>query len=288
MGFTPGQVLGGMRVDLGPVQFGVVDGAGVAWRIGVDGLQGWDSPEIRTQLTQREADHGAWAGPTYLGERPVTLAGTITAPDGPALDGAIEQLLAAASITDTTLVVWESIPKQAVVRRSGKTVVQRVTDRIATYSVLVTAPDPRRYGTVQQSQTTALPSVTGGLVLPATLPWTLSAASVTGAIAAVNEGTVLTRPVLSIAGPVSPPQVAALYPDGTVRMLTYGLPLLAGEVLTIDTDAHTAMVGGASRRRWLQGPWPDIPPTSSVLFQFLAATYSPTATLTATWRSAWI
>lgn len=286
--YVPGQSLGGMRVDFGPVQFGLVDAAGVAWRLGADGLQGWDSPEVRTQLTDREFDHGSWMGPVWFGARPVTMAGTIVAPDAPSLDVAIEQLLAADALGDTTLVVHESIPKQAVVRRSGKPIIKRETDTVVTFSLLVTAPDPRRYDPNLQQASTALPSVSGGLVLPAAPPWVLSASSVQGAIGAVNAGTMPTRPVFTIAGPVTQPQVATTYPDGSVKALSYSQSLLTGDLLIIDTDAHTVMLGGASRRRYISGTWPEIPASTQVLFQFRAATYNSSASLTASWRSAWI
>lgn len=289
MGYTPGQALGGIQVGLGSIRLGMVDDAGVAWTVGADGLQGWDSAEVRTQITQREADHGAWQGPIYLGERPITLAGTITAPDQARLDGAIEQLLAAVSLTDTVLTVYETIPKQCTVRRSGKPLTPRITDCIATYSVMVTAGDPRRYSTVQGSGSTGLPVTTGGLVLPATMPWTLSAVTVRGEIDITNDGTFSTRPQFVISGPVTQPQVATLYPDGTIALLAYSDTLGAGDNLVIDTDAHTVMLNGtASRRRYLSGQWPEIPAGGSAAVQFRAASYSASALLTATWRSAWI
>lgn len=286
--YVPGQSLGGMRVDFGGVSFGLVDAAGVAWRIGADGLQGWDSPEVRTQLTDREFDHGSWMGPVYFGARPITLAGTIVAPDAPSLDAAIEQLLAADALGDTTLIVYESTPKQVTVRRSGKPVIKRETDTVVTFSLLVTAPDPRRYDPNLQQTSTALPSVSGGLTLPAAPPWALSATAISGVIGAVNAGTMATRPTFTIAGPVNQPQVATTYPDGTVKALTYSLNLISGDRLVIDTDAHTVMLGGTSRRRYISGDWPEIPASTQVLFQFRAATYNAAAQLTAAWRSAWI
>jgi hypothetical protein len=189
-------------------------------------------------------------------------------------------------------VVYElTSPKQAVVRRSGKPLMAYVTDRIATYSVMVTAGDPRRYSTTVQSGTTGLPTTSGGLTFPATFPITFSAATVTGVIGAVNVGTFETRPVLTIAGPVTAPSVAATYPDGTVKQLIYSLDLQSGDVLTLDTDAHSVMLNGnTSRRRFLTaaGGWPTIPAGSSVTYQFQSSTYNASATLTATWRSAWM
>jgi hypothetical protein len=288
--FTVGQDLGGLSVDLGAIPLGRVDANGVAWSL--QSFDGWDSAEVRSEYTEREADHGAWASPVYLGSRPITLAGTVTAPDRTTLEDALERLRTAAALGDTTLVVYElSGSKQATVRRSGKPLMAYVTDRIATYSVLMTAADPRRYSTSLQSGTTGLPTTTGGLTFPATFPITFSATTVSGQINAVNSGSMDTRPVLTIAGPVVAPTVSTLYPDGTVRQLIYSLDLATGDVLTIDTDAHTVILnGGVSRRRFMSVPsgWPTIPAASSVNYQFQSSTYNATAMLTATWRSAWM
>ncbi|MFE7954372.1 hypothetical protein [Streptomyces sp. NPDC057413] len=268
------------------MELGAVDSFGVAWVLQT--LEGWDSPEVRAEFTDRQADHGAWASPVYLGARPITLGGKIVAPSSALLQQAMERLRAAASLTDTVLTVAEEVPKQATVRRSGKPLLQFETDTVATYSVMVTAADPRRYETTLQSATTGLPATTGGLTLPAAMPWTVSATSVSGQINAVNTGTIATRPVFSISGPVQQPQVSVLTEDGTVRTLAYADTLGTGDVLVIDAGAHTVALGAASRRRYLSGQWPEIPPESSVMISFTAASYDPSATLTAQWRSAWL
>lgn len=286
---VPGQVLGGMTASLGSLLLGAVDSSGVAWSLAT--LEGWDSPEVRSTLTDRESDHGSWYAPVYLGSRPVTLTGVITAPDGPTLDTAIEQLIAMVTFTDTTLVVYESIPKQCTVRRSGKPIIQRLTDRIASYSILVTAADPRRYDVDLQTQSTALNSTSGGLVFPVTFPITFSATSVAGSITAANAGSMDTRPVFTVTGPATAPQIITLYPDGTTKALSYSSlagGLGTGEQLVIDTDAHTVLSGAASRRRWVSGDWPTIPAFTSVQFQFRDSPYNAATLLTASWRSAWM
>jgi hypothetical protein len=187
--------------------------------------------------------------------------------------------------------VWEATPKQALVRRSGKVLAEYVTDRTATWSVMVTAADPRRYSTTLQSGTTGLPTTTGGLTFPAAFPLAFSATTVSGQINATNSGSMDTRPVLTIAGPVVAPVVSALYPDGSVRQLAYSLDLASGDVLVIDTDAHTVVLnGGVSRRRFMTvaSGWPTIPAGSAVNYQFQSSTYSALPMLTATWRSAWM
>lgn len=288
MAYTPGTVLDGLGATLGSVRLGAVDDAGVAWRLQT--LEGWDSPDIRADFADREGDHGAWPSPVYLGARPITLGGTIVAPSRSALETAMEQLRAAAGLTDTVLTVWESVPKQAVVRRSGKPLMQYVTDTTATYSVMVTAADPRRYGTVLESRTTGMPATSGGLSFPATVPLTLSATGGPGQVTAVNAGTFETRPVLLLAGPVTAPVVSALYADGSQRQLLYSQDLGDGDVLTIDTDTRSVLLGGVSRRRFMtvSGPWPVIPANQSVTYLFKSTPYSATATLTVQWRSAWM
>jgi hypothetical protein len=160
----------------------------------------------------------------------------------------------------------------------------------------VTAADPRRYSTTLQSGTTGLPATTGGLVFPAAFPLAFSATTVSGQINASNSGSMDTRPVLTITGPVVAPVVSALYPDGTVRQLIYSIDLASGDVLTIDTDAHTVFLNGSvSRRRFMTvaSGWPTIPAAtasgpSAVNYQFQSSTYNGTAMLTAAWRSAWM
>jgi len=289
MPYTPGSALDGLRASLGSVDLGAVDSDGTAWFLQT--LEGWDSPESRSEFTDREGDHGAWASPVYLGSRPITLSGTIIAPTRDFLEAAMDRLRVAAGLTDTVLTVWETVPKQTTVRRSGKPLMQYVTDTVATYSVMVTAADPRRYSTSLQSETTQLPSSSGGLTPPVTPPLTSTAVTVAGEITADNDGTFETRAVFTVTGPADSPQILTAMPDGSVVFLNYTDILFSGDQLVIDTDAKTCVLNGVvSRRRFLVTPtgWPTIPALSSVSVQFRAKYYNSSATLTASWRSAWM
>lgn len=289
MPYTPGSALDGLSATLGDVALGAVDEAGVGWHLQT--LDGWDSPETRAEFTDREGDHGAWAGPVYLGSRPITLAGTIVAPSQELLEQGMDRLRVAAGLTDTLLTVWETTPKQAVVRRSGKLLMQYITDATATFSVMVTAADPRRYSTELQEGTAGLPSSTGGVTPPLTPPVASDAVVVSGEITATNLGTFKTRPVFVIDGPVDRPQILVQAPDGKVTFLTYSQALYDGDQLVIDTGAKTCVLNGSvSRRRFLILPtgWPVIPAKSMVAIQFQARYYDSSAQLTARWRSAWM
>jgi hypothetical protein len=286
--YTPGSTLGGLRVDLGTIPLGGVDSAGVAWAL--TKLEGWDSPDIWITHSRRMADHGAWASPAYMQPRVLAPQGTIVAPSRAVLDGALDQFQAAVSLGDTLFVVYETTPKQCIVRRSGKLLVERQTDRVATYSALLTAADPRRYSTTLQSQSAGLPQVTGGTALPWTLPLTIASGSQSGTLTLTNAGTTATRPVLTITGPVTPPTaIVVQLSDGSVRQLTYSDALNSGDQLVIDCNAHTVMLNGtASRRRYLSGQWPEIPPGGSATIQWTSNGYSSAALLTGTCRSAWM
>ncbi|MFF7982276.1 hypothetical protein ACFZDK_24630 [Streptomyces sp. NPDC007901] len=289
MPYTPGAALDGLQATLGAIALGTVDSNGVAWILQT--LEGWDSPDVRAEFTERDGDHGAWASPVYLGARPITLGGTLVAPSRTALEQAMDQLRVAAALTDTVLTVWESTPKQATVRRSGKPIMQYLTDTRATFSVMVTAADPRRYGVDLQSGTIGLPFTTGGLTPPVTPPLVSSATTVSGQVSAVNSGTFDSRPVFTIGGSVIAPQVVVQSPDGTVRFLNYSDTLFTGDQLVIDTDAKTvALNGSTSRRRYLTVPsgWPVIAAGGSTTVLFRASAYDSSAQLTVTWRSAWL
>jgi hypothetical protein len=279
--------IGAIPVTLGNLSLSAVDDAGVTW-LHTD-LKGWSSPGLRAELQPRQADHGAWASPVYLDARPITITGMIAAPTTAARDAAVEQLIAAASLTDTVLTVEDSIPKQATVRRSGEVLVELLGLYGATYSLIVTAPDPRRYSTVLQSQSTALPSTSGGLSVPVSTPLSISTTTVSGSITLVNEGTIGTRPVFTVTGPVTNPTITVQYPDGTVRALLYSSSLEAGDELVVDTDLHSVVLNGAvSRRLYLSGQWPEIPPGTAVTVGWYADSYDANALLTGTCRSAWM
>lgn len=279
--------IGPTPISLGSLELSVRDDSGVDWI--VTDVKGWSGSGVRAETTARQADHGAWASPVYLDSRPITLTGVVSAPSREYRDAAAEQLLTAVSLTDTLLVIGETTPKQVTVRRSGEPIIELVNSYSFTYSALVTAPDPRRYSTVLQSQTTGLPSVTGGLVLPIVLPITFSTTSTGGAFTLTNEGTIATRPTFTVTGPAANFVISCTQPGGEITQLTYSDSIGVGDTLVIDTDAHTVMLNGTvSRRRYLSGTWPEILPGSSLSVQWSALAYDAAAMLTGTCRSAWM
>lgn len=289
-GLQPGYRFTPLLIQLGDIVFGQVDTDGVHWHCST--LSGWDGTEVKTTITPRQSAHGSDMSTVYLAERVITLAGKIIAPNAATLDRALDRLLAAAALGDTLLTVGESTPKQAVVRRSGKPLAERLTGTVVDWSLLLTASDPRRYDTTLHTATTPLPSSSGGLVLPAAPPWDLTGAvTVGGFIQADNtpvaDGGIDSPPLLTITGPVQQPVVTARYADGTTAALNYAGDVAGGDTLTIDCATRQVTIGGSSRRRYLSGDWLTVPP-GGVSLLFGALTYNATTTLTASWRPAWI
>ncbi|GAA3384511.1 hypothetical protein [Streptomyces racemochromogenes] len=279
--------LGSRPVTLGSLQLSISDDSGVDWV--VTDLQGWSSPGVRAEASPRQADHGSWPAPVYLDARPITIVGSIEAQTESARDAAVEQLIAAVALEDTILTVAESIPKQVTVRRSGDVLVQLEGPYNASYSLMVTAYDPRRYSTTLQTQSTGLPSVTGGLTLPISMPISFATTITGGAFTLINDGSIGTRPVFTVQGPAVNPIIVCTHPDGTVDQLSYAATLVLGDTLVIDTAAHSVTLNGTvSRRRYLSGSWPEIGPTSSLAVQWSALAYDAAALLTGTCRSAWM
>lgn len=280
--------IGAIPVTLGSLPLSVVDDAGVTW-LNTD-LKGWSSPGVRAELQLRQADHGAWASPVYLEPRPITITGAIMAPSTAARDAAVEQLIAAVALTDTLLVVQETIPKQVTVRRSGDLLISKVGPYGAEYSLLVTAADPRRYSTTLQSRSAALPSVTGGLTLPITMPLTITATTASGSITLVNDGSIATRPTLTVTGPtVGGFTIVATRPDGVTTQQTYSDTLNTGDSLVLDASSRQVTLNNqVSRRLYLSGTWPEIPAQSQITFSWTCPNYDAGALLTGTARSAWM
>jgi hypothetical protein len=277
---------------LGSLPLNVTDDAGVDWI--VTGNGGWKgSPATTQQPTQRQTDHGAYPSAAYLTPRNLPLAVTIKAPDKSALDEAIEQIKAAATLTATTLRVQSArYDRTATVYAQGEVLVTEY-GAAADVSLSLVATDPRLYGTVGYSASCNLPSTSGGLTFPIILPALFTATVSSGQIPVGNLGNIGSRPLLRITGPCVTPLVTLQRPDGGIQQLTYNGTLAALDFLDLDCDRHTAILDGTANRRGLltvNGGWPEIPAGAhsdecSLLFNAASTTGAPT--LTASWADTW-
>lgn len=235
---------GGLVTAPGMVQYGEILIPG--WR----DLVGWrDRPAVELSDSPRPQAHGSYPGDVFSGSRVVTytfmLRGT---PDAKAvavdtleryapLDG-VERFL---TVDDGTG-AWF-----AWARVTGLQVPQGAHYRHGPVecSVQFTCADPRRYALVEKSATVTLPTSTGGLDYPLDYPLDYGT-SASGSVGADNDGGANTPVVVVFIGPLDTPRLVA---SGRWS-LGFDINLAAGESLTVDTAAGTALLNGSADRTY--------------------------------------
>lgn len=279
--------LDGLGIELGTLNLTTIDAAGVSWRT-FSPLVGWDgSPASSVQLTQKPRFPGAWASPRNFAARPVTLNGMIEAPDEDTLQTAIEQLNAAATLSDTVLTVQRgSTTRSLIVFRQGEVLVSDVTSTIVNWSLQLVASDPRKF-TAALAGSTGLPFTTGGLTVPLVVPLVISSTGSAGTVELTNPGNAVGPVVVRIDGPANGPLVTHL---GTGLELTFDSTLVldAGEWLEVDMEAQTALANGQANRNSsiVSRGWSGFEPGSN-LWRVDSAAFDPATTFTITATPSW-
>jgi Siphovirus-type tail component, C-terminal domain len=289
--YTPasgnGTILSGVSIPLGEV-----DGNGIAWLI--NRLEGWDSPDVQGGgVIPKSGDHGAWAAPQYYAARQLTLTLSASAPTQALRDQARALLQQAVPVSDLALFTYnEPVPKQMMVRRSGRITETYPTLADVTFVVGLVAPDPRKYGTqaLSTGPVNVSPAGMGGFTVPFTVPFSLPAQPPSGSAAVTNPGTFETRPVIMINGPITNPALINVTTGQTVSWT--GLVLGPADVLTVDFKLRQAFLNGAYRSADLGSAWwtlpagtPGTPGTSTIQ---LGGTPGSGASFQVNWRPSWI
>jgi hypothetical protein len=271
---------------------GVLDAQGTTWYL--TNLEGWaDGPPPRTSLIDRVGEHGSFDGPAYLDVRAITVEGVAVCTSRVATWIARDIIdsicgdptlgLQTLKITQVGYGTW-----RAQVRRSGATKVKLIAPNTFRWSIVLVAPDPRRYLDVLNTVSVGLPTVgSGGLVFNLVFPLTFGAGVQGGQMALTNTGTINVWPTFTVLGPATAPVITN---TDTGQRLEFGTNLVvaASQTLVVDTDAKTALLSGASRRAdLLTAQWFPLPPgTTNIRFTH-TGTYDANALLTATWRDGW-
>jgi len=265
------------------------DAFGARWSMQRDQFAGWDdSASASTSIEPKTRAAGAWGGMSYDSAGHLSFGGMVYTSSPEALEAAQDRLKAACSLTDTALtLVRASSTRSMTVRREDAVLFKLQSPTVAAWSIQLVALDPRKLGT-ELTASTALPSSTGGLTVPYTIPtYTIVSTVVTGQVALTNAGNV-TGPVrLRIDGPVTGPVVTHV---GSGLALTFSTSLVlgSGEWLEVDMDKRTAMANGqSSRAGYITGRgWSGFEPGANV-WAFTAQSYSAGALLTVSASPAW-
>lgn len=243
------------------------DGYGCQWTL--NGITGWfEAPTVRAQSTPRP-DDGSWDGPVTFDSRTVTVLGTVHAPDGPALQAAMDRVgnLLAGLDRLGTLVVDEAargLSRQATVRLNRQPLLNRLGSRDAAFSVSLTAADSRRYSTELHSVLTGRYVPAAGVSFPVGFPADFGGLGSGGIVHLTNAGTQPTPVLIYLYGPLTNPVVR--WVEGN-RTIGPRMTLAQGQTLVIDTAEPSIMLGSSSRRQ-LTTPceYFQIPPGDSTLY----------------------
>ncbi len=227
-----------------------VDGQGTEWWAST--LDGWNgSPDVRLTGQDRPQDHGQFDGPTWLGTRMITIAGSAIALDQ------TTALLARDIVSSIcydpahlyTLQVTEPgrPTRRAGVRLNAATKVSGLSEVAFDWQIQLKCPDPRRYADTETVVTLFPPTgATGGVQVPLTAPFTLSTSGLsTSSATLTNAGTVATRPIAYLNGPLVDPQIANVT---AMKTLSFTITIASGDYLAIDFDRRTVLLNGTASR----------------------------------------
>ncbi len=275
-------------ITIGGLALHGVDAHGVQWVVPKNGLDWSGAAGSTLTLLQRARGHGAVAGEAFHKSRSYSLTGHLEGPSRSAVEGALDRLAAAASIDDTELVVIEeSLTRRATVRRDDEIVVAWTNGRAARFSTGLTNPDGRRFS-ADLTASTPLPSSSGGLTIPFTIPFSIDAVTVTGQVSLTNPGNVAGPVRLRIDGPVTGPVVTHVS-SGKALVFASSLVLGVGEFVTVDMERREVLAQGqASRSGWVtRREWSAFEPGENS-WAFTAVGADPGALLTVTATPAWM
>lgn len=277
-----------LLVSVNGLVLGATDEFGVRWTIPT--FEGWrGSPGTTLELKERARGHGATANEPFLTPRFIRADGFMHLPTHDAFDPADARLSAAVSLDPfPMLVAHAGTVLNATVQRQGAVIVTELTDKLASYSLLLVAKDPRKFGDLI-TESTLLPSSTGGLIRPSTWPRTWTGVSNSGQIVINNPGNTQAPVWLRIDGPI-PAGGWTVTHQGKKQSLTFAnsLALGTGEFVTVDMEAREVLAQGQSARAGYvtSRGWFTLDPGPNTI-AFSAANFSPTAQLTVTTKPAW-
>ena len=235
---------------------GFLNDSGLGVRLSGLRLQGWDGgPASSLQVTQKLRAPGGWSSADpQLTARTLNLSGFVVGPDAATVIAACDAIKAAVTLTETDLtVIDEGVePLTMRVARQGEVLIDGTpTATVKQFSIGLVAADPRKFGT-EQTQTTALPSATGGITVPFTVPFAINSTVVTGQISMTNSGTMAGPVTARVTGPAPAGGIITHTSDLGTRVLSVNLPLGVGEWVDIDMEAETVLAQGqASRSQWV-------------------------------------
>jgi len=267
---------------------GLEPATGVEWVVQRDQFSGWDDgPASTVSIQQKARGDGGWTGkPNRKPMHPV-LGGFVYAPNEDALDDARDRLKAACTLDLTTLTITRgSRARWTSVQREDEVLFKVLSPTKAAWSIQLVAPDSRKFGATL-TDSTALPSTSGGLTIPYTIPYSINSTQVSGQVSLINPGNTPGPVRLRIDGPITGPVVTHVS-SGLRLVFAASLTLGVGEFLTVDMESQLVLAQGQSgRANWVTSRgWSQFEPGVNT-WAFTAVGYSPDALLTVSADPSW-
>lgn len=280
-------VLTPWRLQLGAMQLGVTDDAGVEWF--VESVTGYGSPRSTLLVEQKPRAHGGWSGAAFLTPRTLAVGGWILAPTEALMLAAVDQLIDAVSLDPVVMTVTQGgVERTLLVRRSDEVIITHPAGPAAAqFSFQVVADDPRKYAPAALTGSTFLPSSSGGLTWPITWPLIWTGVAKTGQVSLFNAGNTEAPIRMRVFGPVTGP-IISHQQSGKSLSFAPGFSVALGNYIDIDMERREVMENGqATRNGSLIGRgWFGLVPGQNDI-AFSAAVYNAASALTVTSWSAW-
>lgn len=273
------------RAALGSIPLGETDADGNDWIL--YDIEGWLAPASSSgTVTPRTARNGGWRSKAFYAPKGLTLRGTVVSA-APNVGDIVDRLVDAIPLDIPQALTVFGVnyeDRLTFVRQEGEPDIAIVSPYEASFSIGLVAPDPLKYGSIEQVAATNLPSSVGGLTVPFSVPFSINSVTVSGSAQVDNSGNAVTYPRVIIYGPVDD---ARLTNVATGETLFTNLDIAAGEYLDLDFANHTAYLNGtASRRGNVSGTWFSLAPGTNFI-AFNSPTYSAAASAQIIWRDAW-
>lgn len=241
-------------------------------------LDGWDSRGSRTALAERISSR---PGATSSGKalKSLTFTVTVNALDTQdqiyAFQAALEQAVTLDPVLMSVDDAWGTWTRTVQLITAEQP--QFAPGTFAQVFDLVAA-DPRRYGPAKTAVAHAFETSVIGVLAEDPFPWVFPVVAA-GSLVIQNNGTMEAPVVFTITGPCSRPSITL---DG--HLLVWDTTLAAGQTLTVDTDAHTSLLGsgGDLSALMISRDFANAPVGTSTA-QLGAATATGDASLTARW-----
>lgn len=259
-------------------------------------ISGLDLPGMRSADVPRPRTDGEFVGLDIMSGRDIIVDFTI-GPDGASLPINLAALAAATVPSQTTETpFYLKLPDTGLLvsmcrarrRNFNVDTPNYVGGLLQSAPVMWHATDPNFYSAPTIAQTVGLPTPGVGLTFNVTFDTTFGGASSGGLLLAVNGGNRTCWPIFTITGPCTNPRIQNLV---TGAQLAFGITLVSGDTLVIDTDLHSIVLNGGAARRNALVPGSTFfgctPGTTQIGF-FSADASLVAGTLTAWSTSAWL